>query len=273
MVINSSRLVALTKGDLGRSEQWEQLTSAVSALLNMLRHRFKQANLSDEVYGISSIDVESIPALEASLFDRRTQGMIRKYLVDTAVDWSSLSSIDVDIPSFSPPIFDTILLDAFRALWRGDNRQAILYAAIAVETLVNTVLKEAYDRLVSSGDISGRFRLLDFTTDGGAKVTKDPVYDALSQRTDFGLLIHERSLYLLGRSVLADNQVLYTKAKKLYTTRNKIVHWGEPSAEHDAYLINTRDAQDAISCAAKVFEYYGSPDYVSISDLKEWLKY
>lgn len=273
-IISSTELVILS--DLSfesGSDHWNHLMERISLLLLKLRHSSKQADLSDEVHGLVPFQIGELPPLDESIFTKKTSGMMRTYLADTAVDWSSLATIDQDISNFSPPIFDTILLDAIQALWRGDNRKAILYAAIAVETLANSVLDDAYEKLIQTGDSTGRFRLVTLTVEGDKTVTKDPVCEALSQKTDFGLLIHERSLYLLGRSILTEDQPLYGKAKKLYYTRNKIVHWGEPSSEHDTFKINRTDAQKAVACAIDVFKWFGFIGYSHISKMDTWTKY
>jgi hypothetical protein len=273
-LISSTQLIVYSNVKFGPGpDGWSKLTQQIEALLTKLRHSFKQADLSEEVHGLAQINIDALPQFDDSRLQRKSHGVMRSYLVDTAVDWSSLAKIDQAILEFSPEIFDTILLDAIQALWRGDNRKAILYAAIAVETLANSVLDDAYQELLQSGDRSGRFRLVTLAVEAGQTVVKDPVYDSLSQKTDFRLLIHERSLYLLGRSILTENQPLYIKAKKLYHTRNKIVHWGEPSSEHDTFRINRNDAQEAVVCAVDVFKWFGFPSYEHISRIDEWKEY
>jgi hypothetical protein len=94
---------------------------------------------------------------------------------------------------------------------------------------------------------------------GGATVKKDPVYDVLSTGTNFSRLLHERPLYLMGKSLLSDHPETYRHALMLYTTRNKIGHRGELS-EGDAaksFSLNKEDAWIALRCVADIFHWFG----------------
>jgi hypothetical protein len=59
-----------TPGDTGLAQFFDQ----ASALLRRLRHAFRQADLSDEVNGISQIEVESLPPLDTSVFEKKVTG-------------------------------------------------------------------------------------------------------------------------------------------------------------------------------------------------------
>lgn len=106
----------------------------------------------------------------------------------------------------------------------------------------------------------------------GGPVVKDPIYDYLKQRDDFSAWLHERPLYVTGRSLRLENEPLYQKAFKLYKTRNKLVHRGivPESGTNDYYRLEDEDVMEALATAAEVVQWFGSgKDYkVPVDD---WL--
>ena len=63
--------------------------------------------------------------------------------------------------------------------------------------------------------------------------------------------------------MLLDNQNIYKDALKLYKTRNKIVHWGEPNEENeqDLFSIDDKGAVDAFNIAVDIFNWMGVKGY------------
>ena len=132
-----------------------------------------------------------------------------------------------------------------------------MYAAIAAETMASTKLEEIYEALLKSGDPAETIRLVGLPPQRGIK---DPIYEYLASKADFVQLIHPLPLYLLRRSVLVEDQELYQNARKLYATRNKIVHQGSVSSDEksSSYLpITQTGAKKAVECAISLFRWYG----------------
>ncbi len=156
------------------------------------------------------------------------------------------------------PVYHYLLVDAFAAFEAYDYRQCLLYAAIAVEALAASCLDREYSARLS-GNTGPNMRIIELPQAGGAMVRKDPVYEALSARTEFSALLHERPLYLLGKSLLTEHPEIYRRALMLYSTRNKIVHRGELSGEDAArcFSLSRGDAQIALGCAADIFRWFG----------------
>jgi hypothetical protein len=130
-------------------------------------------------------------------------------------------------------IHQLVLMDALEAWIFCDYRRALVYSASAIEIAANTVIDE---------------------TALAGKRGDDPVLKALPDR--FGNLLHERMLYVAGRSLLIDAADLYKAAIKVYQTRNAIIHRGLARAT-DQIPLTTQGAKDALSIARRVFEWLG----------------
>jgi hypothetical protein len=166
---------------------------------------------------------------------------------------------------FTPPVFDTLLTDASRAGLEADYRHAILYAAMAVEVLARVHLDELYEQLLASPRPGNAFRVHDVSMSNGQLKRTDPVYDVVANGTDFKRLLHERPLYLLGRSLLVEKKPLFDLATRLYQTWNKIVHEGEPPETATHCLPLDRDgASQALRCASSVFAWFGKTGTVAL---------
>lgn len=94
---------------------------------------------------------------------------------------------------------------------------------------------------------------------GGIFVRKDPIYERLRHRSDFNVLLHELSLYVLGRSLLAEDQALYANAKRLYSTRNQLVHSGGllEDETNPPLQLDATGAMTALKTAAALFSWLG----------------
>jgi hypothetical protein len=133
---------------------------------------------------------------------------------------------------------------------------------MAVEIVAATKLDEIYTSIIQSEDTKDRMRIVPVPQGSNQTIIKDPIYEYLKSKTDFAQLLHERPLYLLNKSLLIDNEPLYQNARKLYRTRNKIVHRGEPSPEEETshFSLNQADARTAIECAIEVFKWFDEHD-------------
>jgi hypothetical protein len=239
------------------------------AFLTNLRHASKQAELSRAQSSIVSVETttEEAKMLELMIpsfphgFQNSENFFLRKYLIDTAITWKHLETADRTMVNNNLPVFSTLLLDAIHAFMEGDYRRAILYSAISAETVARIKLDEVYNALLEEGDAGGTLRIVS-SQKGRNVVVEDPIYKYLSDKHDFRLLLHERPLYVLRRSLLIDQQALYQNAMKLHNTRNQIAHQGEiPIGGETSYFgITKPDAQAAIECAIDLFKWFGVTD-------------
>ena len=236
-----------------------------NAFFKHLRHATKQADIARDIIEMSvGTDLLSVPPVIFPI-PTQIQGIfIKAYIVDTAITWQSIKIADATLSNDTLPVFGTLLLDAILAFMENDYRRSILYAAIAAETMASTVLEETYEAFLKNGDPTGTIRLLALPPKGGIK---DPIYEYLSSKSDFVQLIHQLPLYLLRRSLLVEDERLYQNARKLYATRNKIVHRGELSNDENlsSYLpISEVGAREAIECTVGLFRWFGVPEEYTI---------
>ena len=223
------------KDSIRRTEKDNLIEDALTCIICFfvnLRYVSKQVDLPTGISNFFSITHLEISHLPTPYFPAQVSDpnvMLRKVAVDTSVTRKHLEEVATYLPNFKPPVFDTILLDAIRAFSDGDYRRAILYSAMSVEIIAAT---------------------------------------KLSSRANFAQLLHERSLHILNKSLLIDNEQLYQTARKLYRTRNKIVHQGEPSPEKDStfFAMNHIDAQLALECAVEIFKWFGDASRYTIPD-------
>lgn len=242
-----------TKAD---QTQFESFIEFLYVFLEHLRCASKQADLANDFTSTDDLEVEELPDI---YIPKPTISSIKRYLVETAITWKSIEVADNSLRGDSLAVYTPLLLDAIKANLDRDYRRAILYSAISVETMASVKLDEAYQSLLHEGDSKGDIRLITIPQRGGGNVVKDPIYEYLSNKTDFKQLIHERPLYLLRQSLLAENEQLYRKALKLYGTRNKIVHKGDlTNNQNSSYFeISMAGASEAIKCAANLFQWFG----------------
>ena len=106
---------------------------------------------------------------------------------------------------------------------------------------------------------SAEHRVTEFSVAGGKTTIKDPIYEALISGDNFGRLLHERPLYLKGRSVLNEQPLLYRRSIALYKTRNKIAHKGSPPEEEEYLFLSPQGARDGLTTAIDVFHWFGDP--------------
>lgn len=220
-------------------------------LLRILRYLSRQQGIPRMSVAVfqeerSKPNYSNLPAGEAH---------VRDYMVQGALTDEHLRSLGDLVADFEVPIPADVMIDALDAQLDSDWRKTILYSAIAMESLASTVLDGAYRAALSAKGPS--HRVVTTIASGGSIVTKDPVYEMLSSGDSFGRLLHERPLYLLGRSLMSDDQDLYRRALTVYKTRNKIAHKGlQP--EDEAHLHLSREgALEALKVSIAVFAWFG----------------
>lgn len=179
------------------------------------------------------------------------------------VHWNYTSKVNELLKEhFKIPIYDEILMDSLEAIYQNDCRKSITYSTIALESFVASVLDNEFNKLLDKND--PKFRIIEQNTKEGINRI-DPIYKLLKERTSFSNLVHERSLYVINKSLKLDNFQLYNDALKLYRTRNKIVHLGEPQEENEKFLtIDIKGARKAYNTTVEVFKWLGFKHFLKI---------
>ncbi len=148
------------------------------------------------------------------------QGTCCKAIVEKAVTRAHIEDACACDSEFRAPIFDTLFLDAIAAHAAHDYRKSILDSAIAVESATATLLDEEYETKIRPSDATHwrtiRCRLPE------RRRPKDPIWELLKKREDANSLLHEGALYILGRSLLIENENLFQLVQRLRATRNKM---------------------------------------------------
>lgn len=231
--------------------------------LRCVRYLSRQAELSvqviawggfsDEQIRESGEVLEELEAMEAQdgiFFNRR--------FFDAPVQIDHLTSA---AGVAEVPVSADVLLDAIEALRREDFRKAILYAAIAAEACANEALEQALKRVIQ--EKKDKHRVFSRPEAGGATTDIDAIANLLDEKGRYRQALHERSLYLLGKSMRFDQERLYKEAVELSKTRNKIAHGKrvERKGENkDAFELSSSDAERAIGCARRVIAWFGVDD-------------
>jgi hypothetical protein len=132
---------------------------------------------------------------------------------------------------------------------------------------------------ILSGPLDDRFRVIERNVGSGKPpARKDPVFERLRERDHFPTKLHELPLYILGKSLLMDNEPLYGQARNLYATRNHLAHSGEidESSSKDLYSVDQVGSGKALSTTKGVFAWLGVDhgitlpklDFVRVDELK-----
>jgi hypothetical protein len=228
----------------------------IEHLAASLRQSSKQVTVPIIFTQGSHREMPEFPESNFPEFDTNSELGLQKYLWDTAVTWKDINDADANLGDQKPPVYERLMLDAIHAFRDKDYRRSLLYAAIAVETAIATKLDEAYESVIQAGDSKGTLRVISISQGGGTSVVKDPVYEFLFNKSRFAERLHEVSLYLVGKSLLLDDEALYQKITKLYRTRNKIAHLGEPpTGGQSTFEMNEKDSLEVVKSAIKVFEW------------------
>jgi hypothetical protein len=240
--------------------KFENLVPIVGDLLVRLRHASGQATLPRLESFISGgkTNIDELPSLstDSSWPDGLSPSHFQKYLWSTAVTAERIAAATALGPKFIPPTHEALFLDAVVAFRGNDYRRAILYATISTEVAFGTVIDGTYDRVLAAQD-DERFRVIALVQAGGVAVRKDPIYERLRHRSDFNVLLHELSLYVLRRSLLAEDQALYADAKRLYSTRNQLVHSGGlvENETNPPLRLDSGGAMTALQTATALFSW------------------
>jgi hypothetical protein len=237
----------------------EELGKVAESLLRRLRHVTKQVTLTLDLVMTVSREVDALPQLEFPGETGYCPDRIRDHFIDTPVTVEAVQQAGGLSIDFNAPTYEILLMDAFAALLREDYRTAILYAAIAVETLAGALCEEEHERLFKANPRSDTIRAISTISAGGLAEEVDPIYRHLRHSRSFRVLISELPLYVFRRSILHENHGLYQRALRLYCTRNNLAHQGQLAAGADVFPITHAGAIQALECAVEVFGWFGSP--------------
>jgi hypothetical protein len=231
--------------------------------LRTLRIVAKQAAMPTEALGFQSSERDQLPSFKYPKTLNMKGTLFGKYRVDTAATMEHVSKTDQLGLKPNIPVCHEILLDALQACEQRDEREAILYAAIAVEALARTALEIEYQKVVAAAQPPAHTNVMEFPQAGGVTVRKDPVYALLAEGDHFARLLHEVPAYLLRRSLLRDDPALYRRAVNLYRTRNRLSHGQviEPG-DADLLVIDSEGAFEGLETAIAVFRWFGSDGYM-----------
>jgi hypothetical protein len=243
------------------SDYVEIVYEYIYRFLQNLRQSSKQVSISTDIISTEQFTLSKLPDLIFPLTTERiklTQLSIKKYLVDTKATWQNISEADDNVITQKNTVYEKLLLDAIHAYYVRDYRRALLYSAISLETLAAIRLDDEYELAIHNGNLKLQLRIVSFPQKKGNIVKKDPVYTMLRERARFLELLHEVALYILGKSLLLENHTLYQKAEKIYKTRNKIAHLGEPNNNiQGIFYMNNEDTLQAIESTIDIFKWFG----------------
>jgi len=250
-----------TDKDVFRDELRDKIVAEVSAFLLWIRFLSFQHEMpsSPSVIALGKQTVDTLAGPVFPDLSNAGKAFCRAYLITCcATECTAIEAARKVAAQDTVPVYHHLLIDAFSAFEAHDYRQCLLYAAIAMEALAASRLEQEYSARLS-GSPEPDVRIIELPQAGGTTVRKDPVYDVLSTGTNFSRLLHERPLYLMGRSLLSDHPETYRHALMLYATRNKIGHRGELSEGNMArsFALNEEDAWVALCCVADIFRWFG----------------
>lgn len=235
-------------------------------LATNLRQTSKQVELPTGLAVISGTEVSELPSANFPTVEPNGQKFLARYIWDTAVTWEQLIEADVRLIASKTPIYEELLLDAIHAFYDNDYRRTLLYSAISIETIAATILEDRYEVALHAEDHDHELRIIQRQQAGGSIILKDPVYEFLVARGKFAELLHQLPLYLMGKSLLVENEQLYQKAIQLYKTRNKIAHLGDSSAKGPGgFSTNQDDARITLQVALDIFRWFGNDTKFPIS--------
>jgi hypothetical protein len=166
----------------------------------------------EDLVAIRFDDVDRLP--EPPDLREDNPASVQTYLLATSVSTAEIVRASTLAGDFDPPIYSVLVLDAIAAFQSNDYRISILLSAMAMEIGFGAALDAAHDSILQKPD-DPRYRVLKIAISGGNISLKDPIYERLRERMDFSIRMHEMSLYVLGKSLRAEDDALYKKALKL----------------------------------------------------------
>lgn len=268
-VCYSSELLFISSdAPAGTMKIFEELDLVVETLLIKLRHISGQATLplTSDIGMHGTEKVNELPELARDrlpLYKQFKTGSVSHYYWTTAVTSQVMERALTLGCDFTPHMREVMYLDAFKALYSGEYRTAIIYSAVSTEVAVSSAVDEAYQR-AKSAEKDDVFRIITLQQAKGAQVRKDPIFEGLTERFDAAKLLHQIPLYALRRSLMVEDHKLYTRVRSLYETRNSLLHSGRRHKNFNLLSLDRRGAADGIRTAHDLFEWLGIKDELPI---------
>lgn len=242
------------------SQEEPPLIGTATTLLGALRHFSAQVSLpisSDDLNFWEWLNLDDLPTLKerAPSHWRRAKA---KSIIATAITREQIQAACACGPEFRAPVYDGVFLDAVRAHLSHDYRASILYSAIALESAAALVLDHKFETVIKPSGAK-EWRVISRQIGVGDAVRKDPIWELLRRRGDANSLLHEGALYVLGKSLLVEDEALFQRVQCVRATRNKIVHEGEPpDSPSNQYLpLDSSGSSDALNCVDAVYRWLG----------------
>ncbi len=242
------------------SQEEPPLIDTATTLLSALRHFSAQTGLpisGDDLNFWEWLNFDDLPTLKERAPSRWRRAVARS-IIATAITREQIEAACACSPEFRSPVYDGVFLDAVRSHSSHDYRASILYSAIALESAAALVLDNQFETVIKPSGAKD-WRVISRPIGGGNAVRKDPIWELLRRREDANSLLHECALYVLGKSLLVDDEALFQRVQCLRATRNKIVHEGEPpDSPSNQYLpLDASGSSDALNCVEHVFRWLG----------------
>lgn len=239
---------------------------AMKSLLKRFRHISRQATMprGDDMVSFNCSDLAELPKVE---FGEQYYGEVHhgdNSVIETALTMDLVEQAGKLPTTFEAPVYEGILLDAFRALKDNDFRSALLYSALAIEAMAGEFMDAEHAKLLAAAPLPSHIRAVESREGRSKGNLEDPVFKWMRKSGRFAELLHELPLYVYRKSLKQDMPEVYQQARKLYQTRNSLAHRGESATDRDLYAIDLYGAIDAMKCVREVFAWFGVPGKWSI---------
>lgn len=262
-VLVNTNGIALILTDPEVKFSWEaeesfEWSEKVLSLLANLRYASKQYSIPRQLVSWGPGDILELPDPQ---FPSRGEGAATSgWIIEAAITTTDITLAGRRPTDTSPPLYDTILLDAMEASVRKDYRTTILYSAVSVETLAKMKLTQAFELACSQNNSQDNTLKIAFhqTDESTSKKREDLLFKMTIQgKRNFQYLFHELPLLFMGKSLREEDKSLYDEAHNLYNTRTQIVHSGIAPEKQNFFQLNIWGAHDALRCAIKVVDWFG----------------
>jgi hypothetical protein len=252
-----------------------EVLETMKSLLKRLRHVSRQATFPrrDDFVFFNCYDIAELPNVE---FEEPYYGQVYhpdNSFVDTALTMDLVERAGELPTTFEAPVYEGILLDAFRAVKDNDYRSALLYSALAVEAMAGELIDAEHAKLMAATPPPPHIRAVASQDERSKGGFEDPVFKWMRKSGRFAELLHELPLYVYRKSLKQDLPEVYQQARKLYQTRNSLAHRGESAMDRDLFPMDVFGAVDAMKCVREVFGWFGVPGKWSIpfeNSVDEW---
>jgi hypothetical protein len=248
---------------------------AMKSFLKRLRHVSRQATMprGDDMAFFDCLDIAEPPNVE---FEQPYYGVVHypdNSFIETALTMDLVERAGELPTTFEAPVYEGILLDAFRAVKDNDFRSALLYSALAIESMAGEIIEAEHEKLLAATPLPPHIRAVASHEGRSKGGLEDPVFKWMRKAGRFAELLHELPLYVYRKSLKQDLPGVYQQARKLYQTRNSLAHRGETVTDKDLFPIDMFGAVDAMKCVREVFAWFGVPGKWSIpfeNSVDEW---